>query len=380
MRPAPLTIYPEPTAGDFLSRVRPLSGWLSECEGLFRHGRLGIYWAFRGLGLPAGTRAWLPAHHCGAEVEAVLAAGFEVEFYPIGEGLGADLEWLERALGARPGPVLAIHYYGFPQPQIGELAGLCRQAGVPLIEDCAHAMFSCAGDRSLGSFGPISVYSLYKSLPCLEGGALRVDRAMLREWTGREFTAPPPARPTGGGWMLFAKSAGRRLAGESLAGFYRRLRYGPPEPESDEEPGDEEQAEFQPLDEREGLAWPARLTAAAADPQECVARRRGNYLALAEALADRPEIDLLFGGLPEGACPLVLPVRVKRGRERLRNRLFEDLIDSYVFGMWRHPSVERGRFPLVEGLRREVVGLPVSQQIGAAGLERMVARLRGLRL
>src|SRR5205823_6634957 len=96
--------------------------------------------------------------------------------------LTLDLQDLSAKLRARPGPVLAIHYFGFGQPDIEPLAGLCRRAGVALIEDCAHALFSRHTGRELGEFAPLAVFSLRKTLPLLEGGALKMNAP---------FDAPP---------------------------------------------------------------------------------------------------------------------------------------------------------------------------------------------
>jgi hypothetical protein len=43
---------------------------------------------------------------------------------------------------------------------------------VPLIEDCAHTIDSCASDGAVGTFGDWVVCSLSKLFPCRGGGAL----------------------------------------------------------------------------------------------------------------------------------------------------------------------------------------------------------------
>lgn len=54
-------------------------------------------------------------------------------FYRVAPDLSSDLEDLDRRLRDRPGPVLVIHYYGFPQPSITELAALCQRHGGCLL-------------------------------------------------------------------------------------------------------------------------------------------------------------------------------------------------------------------------------------------------------
>ena len=57
-------------------------------------GRDALYWGFRILRGGPWRVAWLPAYHCGAEVQAALAAGFEVAFYPVDNHLDPDPERL----------------------------------------------------------------------------------------------------------------------------------------------------------------------------------------------------------------------------------------------------------------------------------------------
>ena len=73
---------------------------------------------------------------------------------------------------------MLIHYLGFPGP-VQEVRALCQRRGLALIEDCAHALFSRLGDRSLGTFGDLAIFSPWKSLPLPDGGLLRVNDVRL---------------------------------------------------------------------------------------------------------------------------------------------------------------------------------------------------------
>src|SRR6185295_8963011 len=54
--------------------------------------------------------------------------------------------------------------------------------------DCAHALYSRLGDRSLGTFGDIAIFSPWKSLPLPDGGLLVLNRPDLQ-------ATAPLARP-----------------------------------------------------------------------------------------------------------------------------------------------------------------------------------------
>ncbi|MEN6624616.1 MAG: DegT/DnrJ/EryC1/StrS family aminotransferase [Candidatus Sumerlaeia bacterium] len=365
---ASITVYPEPRAADVFRPAGEMRGWLDGCAGLYQWGRSAIYWALRGLSLETDSVVWLPAYHCGVEIDAAAAAGLKFGFYRVGADARVDAEDLERKLEARPGPVLVAHYFGFVQPEIGRIAELCKGRGVALIEDCAHAL----GARQAGDYAPISIYSIYKSLPTMEGGALRVDAARLRGWTGREFVTPDPAAASMQSWGLLAKTAARRALGAKLTGAYRRARFGEEKPDIETDPV----YEPEPCDFRRGMGRPARFLAGRFSREAVAAQRRRNYQLLASRIAGAKGIEPLAGQLPDGACPLVLPVRCGRAPE-LRAALAARSIETYVFGLWRHPAFDESEFADVARLRREVVGIPVHQSLTAGELDRIAGALNG---
>jgi len=158
--------------------------------------------------------------------QAAIDAGLNVEFYRLTNELSIDEEDLEKNLLDRPGVVFAIHYFGFAQPAIERIAALWRQHGCVLIEDCAHAFFSRRNGRQLGEFAPIAIFSLRKSLPISDGGALLVNSTTLRLVTEKPFTPPPPGKFSLGLCVAYLKEATRSLLGQHLTNLYRRFRTG----------------------------------------------------------------------------------------------------------------------------------------------------------
>lgn len=67
---------------------------------------------------------------------------------------------------------LITHIGGIVNPEITEIAELCKARGVALVEDCAHSLGATFRGRHTGLFGVAGVYSLYatKSVPAGEGG------------------------------------------------------------------------------------------------------------------------------------------------------------------------------------------------------------------
>jgi perosamine synthetase len=69
--------------------------------------------------------------------------------------------------------VTLYHVAGYPGP-VDKIAAICRERGIPLIEDCNAAIGATTGGQHAGCAGAFSVYSFYpnRQINALEGGAL----------------------------------------------------------------------------------------------------------------------------------------------------------------------------------------------------------------
>src|SRR5262249_33736524 len=108
-------------------------------------GRNAIYGAVLALGL-AEEEVLMPSYFHGVELEALLAARARVRFYPVRAGMRVDPEDIAAAITPRTRAVYLIHYAGFPGP-VREVAEMCRERGLRLIEDCALALLSTVEGR-----------------------------------------------------------------------------------------------------------------------------------------------------------------------------------------------------------------------------------------
>jgi dTDP-3-amino-2,3,6-trideoxy-4-keto-D-glucose/dTDP-3-amino-3,4,6-trideoxy-alpha-D-glucose/dTDP-2,6-dideoxy-D-kanosamine transaminase len=125
------------------------------------------------LGIHAGDRVATVAnagHYTTTVLRAIGAAPVYVE---VGDDLVMSAADLQRSLG-NVRAVVVTHLYGRMAP-IEAILGLARQAGVPVVEDCAQAHGAERGGHTAGSFGALGCFSFYptKNLGALgDGGAV----------------------------------------------------------------------------------------------------------------------------------------------------------------------------------------------------------------
>src|SRR6266480_3572075 len=288
----------------------------------FTFARYGIYAVARALGLEEREVLFPAFFHC-VELDALLAAGAKIALYPIGADLQLDPQAIADRIGPRTAALYVIHYAGFPAPIRG-LRALCRDRGLALIEDCAHALLSAVDGEPLGSFGDAAVFSLPKSLPTPDGGiALRMGKAAYAA-TGAAYV------PMGTPDFDLAQ------ADTIMSALSRRILM------------------------RQDFA-------------AIVLRRRRNYRYLLERLDDvAPPI---VAALPEEGCPLFYPFRVAR-RDAVLARLRALSVPVGEFWPERHPMTPDGEFPGVNDLRATALWLPCHQDMTQDALEWLVLRVR----
>jgi perosamine synthetase len=354
-----ITAFPSVRASAFVSGSGSFS--TARYSSLHSHGREAVYWAIRGLSLPGGSVVWMPAFHCGVEVQAAMDAGAAVDFYRIRPDLSVDVEDLFSRLARRPGPVLVIHYFGFPEPAIARIASECRRHHVALIEDCAHALFSRTGEMELGSYGSVAVFSFRKTLPVYDGGAMVAVAGVA---------LPPQRAPWKAPYSFAAKDVLRGMMGCGVTRFYRRARFG-----VDAEDHPETRVNTVILEDRSydrDISALSRRLLASVDRDEVARRRRENFNVLSKLLACR---DLVYTEAPDGVCPLFVVARVAN-RPQLLARLAREGVETFVFGEFAHPTLESGMSEAHRSLRDTLIGLPIHQQLDTKDMREIAGALR----
>jgi dTDP-4-amino-4,6-dideoxygalactose transaminase len=171
--------------GPFTQRCKE---WLEERTGtrsaLLTHSATGALEAAAILTeVGPGDEVVMPSFSFVTTATAFLMRGATPVFVDICEDtLNVD----ERAIAAAVGPatkaIVAVHYAGVAC-EMGSLTSIAADAGVPLVEDAAHAITSEVDGQPLGAVGALGALSFHetKNVTCGEGGALLVNDPRLVE-------------------------------------------------------------------------------------------------------------------------------------------------------------------------------------------------------
>jgi dTDP-4-amino-4,6-dideoxygalactose transaminase len=126
----------------------------------------------------------VPANTFFATAAAVLHAGGRVRLADVDAAtLALSPASVEAALTERTVGVVHVHIGGLVSPDLPALAELCRERGLWLVEDAAHAHGSSHGGRMAGTFGRAAAFSFYptKVVTSGEGGMIVTGDEHLRD-------------------------------------------------------------------------------------------------------------------------------------------------------------------------------------------------------
>ncbi|MBI2723500.1 MAG: DegT/DnrJ/EryC1/StrS aminotransferase family protein [Chloroflexi bacterium] len=138
---------------------------------------------FRALGVEGGEVV-VPTNTFFATPAAIQHAGGMVRFAECDPATYAiDVDHAKSLLGPNTRAVVIVHIGGVISPRIAELKAACDAAGVPLVEDAAHAHGSTLDNRPAGSFGVAAAFSFYptKVITAGEGGMIATSDDRINE-------------------------------------------------------------------------------------------------------------------------------------------------------------------------------------------------------
>ena len=134
-----------------------------------------------------GKTVLCPSNTFMATPLSVIKAGGSVEFVDCNkDDLCVFLEDLkDKIVKYKPAAVWVVHIGGHIAFQIKEIAALCKEKGVVLLEDCAHAHGASWDGERPGVWGDAGIYSFYatKTVSTGEGGMLVTRNKDLAEFS-----------------------------------------------------------------------------------------------------------------------------------------------------------------------------------------------------
>lgn len=284
---------------------------------LTRSGRSAIRQALELIGIRPRDKVLLPTYHCPTMVAPVETLGGVPLFYPLTATGTPDLSFLGRADLSGVRAMIVSHFFGLPQ-DVSNSVALCRQHGIALIEDCAHAFFGLADSRAIGTSGDFAIGSLPKFFPVVEGGILASASRPLPASTRPRREIANNLRAA---WDILemASRCGRLGATGAVArraaGTRRWLRGSPPAQPMDSSPPTTEEIR------RSGLADPLLVPRSLRrteswlvnhyDLATSVHRRQQHYRTMASELSGLQQASPLFADCGNATAPYVVPLLVR---------------------------------------------------------------------
>lgn len=123
-----------------------------------------------------GETVLCPSNTFLATPRSVSLSGGDVVFYDCNryDLCGSFNDFVEKAEKYRPKAAWIVHIGGHIAFDIKKIADYCREKGIWLLEDCAHAHGAQWNGKKPGVWGDAGVYSFYatKTVPLGEGGML----------------------------------------------------------------------------------------------------------------------------------------------------------------------------------------------------------------
>lgn len=345
-----VSVYPPLESGLVLKRGRGPSVFpFSEPNCHLTHlGRGAVWLGLKAIGVP--KRLAMPAFHCGSEVEAARVLGIEIEFYRVDSNLVVDEEHMED-VASRCDALYLISNFGFPTAY-----DAAARTGATIIEDVAHGLFSSdKGGRALGSGADVAVFCPRKSLGAPDGGALLANGAIDQPGDrASSWKATTSLILNSGAQAGFAPVAA--LAGAILRRVSATERAAEAGTMTETVIG---QWNLTESDLSYAASRPARLTevvVSRCDAGRIRTRRRENFEIVRDRVRDH--MPPPYRELPNGTCPLYVPVSVPR-RDAALKRLWGRGVRAIEIWPVAHPLLEG--YDDLGRLRSRLIALPVHQ-------------------
>jgi perosamine synthetase len=140
-------------------------------------GSSALHMALLALGVKQGNEVIMPSYACSALLNAVLYVRATPVIVDVNEDdFNISLEAVRKKMTNKTKAIIVVHNFGLPA-DIRPLKSL----GIPIVEDCAHAIGAKYKHKLVGNWGDISIFSFYatKMITTAEGGMVASNKVKL---------------------------------------------------------------------------------------------------------------------------------------------------------------------------------------------------------
>ena len=339
-----------------------------KCE-VFALGRNAIYAACQIFGIKPGDEVLTPAFDCDGSLQPFRALGCKLTFFRSDPyTFAVDVDDIKRRITSKTKLLHIINHFGMPQPW-DELISLRQGMNIPVLEDNAYSLFSRLHNKLFGTFGDMSIFSLRKNLPLIDGGLLRINNSMYVHKIPHKKFPWFYSTEINGILNIVKTRLGYYKVPKSLRSLVRKLNHAtepPPPLYSESEKGypdwplrDQIGRELS-CDYLRPMSRLARSQLGKFSPTDYIDimnKKREHYSWLSEKMNQIKGINILWPVLPEGIIPFCLSFLI----ESKRDSFFETLRKQYDVMAW--PTLPQlvldqlENFPEVELLGRKLLQL-----------------------
>ena len=305
---------------------------------------------------------YIPEYFCEISLTPLRMAGHTLHFYKITSELEPDIDHVNTIVQKHglPDALLFVHYFGFPI-KINEAKAWCKINGILLIEDAAHTLIPIPG---IGDNGFPIFYTPWKFLGIPEGALLILPSQFISNV--KQFF------PKSDNFIHVLKMMGR--FGIDYIGLRFKIPIHKMKKQRVKEPHENE-----PWQDPKSPACSKLSLKILFLSEECIDeiryRRERNYRRLDRIISNSRIGDYrVFKQLPTFFAPYVYPLRVP---EYLCRKAMVALNKKGIpAAPWSDlsPDVKNStEFPMANILRREIMTLPVHQDITLKHINRIGA-------
>jgi len=143
----------------------------------FDLGRSALLFGFIRLGLIKGDSIILPAYMCSSAIQPLIDYGFKLIYLDIDQSLGLSESGVLKTILKHKSikALLVVHYFGITK-NIDTIISICRQYEIKVVEDASHSFMSQMLRNKISINSDAEIFSMRKSLPVIDGGALRINK------------------------------------------------------------------------------------------------------------------------------------------------------------------------------------------------------------